>query len=419
MSISAFDTPSFKRFTLEKLKSLPANLAEDDEAFAFDPAWGFLVRPAWVAGVYHDYGGEQSAMFQARCLGNFPGAGGDDSLIGLTDVEAAIERWKHESRADTHEPISLAADIARYGSNFSVVIARQGSRVLEMQAWRGNSLMETTGKIGLLAKRYQPEEIRVDDSGVGGGVTDRLSELGFPVRPVIVGTPARDSSKFFNLKAELFWNLRVLFRQGAISIPPDPDLVNQLTALRYEITSTSKIKIESKDDLIRRGVESPDKADALMLAFAETQGVGRLWEYFKQREAEANGQRSARPSGNSAPAQSIGEPSAEDRAAADRWWRGRTTGQILPAPAGYREIKAPMEPIQLVWVGREAAPGEQMEPEETFEQIGREQTYSMVRDMPGAPEALQRRFPNSMDPRRPFDPRQLNLPASCLTGNGY
>ena len=107
----------------------------------------------------------------------------------------------------------------------------------------------------------------MDEIGVGAGVVDRLRELGHPVRGVNVARKARQSQTFANLRAEGYWALRERFASGRISIPADSQLVGELAALRYGYDSDGHIKMESKDDMRKRGLPSPDKADALMLAF--------------------------------------------------------------------------------------------------------------------------------------------------------
>jgi hypothetical protein len=339
-------------------------------------------------------------MFQSRVLGAWPSAG-DDSLISLTDVEAAIERWKQESAADSNEPVIAGVDVARFGSNSTVVTIRQGSRVIDIQSWRGADLMQSTGKIVLLAGRYNPESINVDDCGIGGAIVDRLSEQGYPVLAVNAGaTPSGvgglSADKFFNLKAAISWHARALFRSGQISIPPScAQLVADLTALTYSVTSNGKLKVEDKQSLIARGVQSPDFADSLFLAFMpRPASPDELWRYYQPREATAP---KPQPTSSNIPG-----PTAEDRAALDHWWSQINHQPQPPLPPGWRKVLNE-RPMRIEWVGVAVEPGQEAELVETFEQIGREQTYSMVRDLQGsAPEALQRRFPDSMDPRRPF-----------------
>jgi hypothetical protein len=130
--------------------------------------------------------------------------------------------------------------------------------------------MATVGRVLELARRNKPESIFVDGCGVGGGVVDRLKESDFKrqIVDVNVARKANENKRFFNQRAELYWNLRERFERGDIDIDCHADdLGAQLAELQYTIDSNGRIKIETKDEMRRRGVESPDIADALMLAF--------------------------------------------------------------------------------------------------------------------------------------------------------
>jgi hypothetical protein len=140
------------------------------------------------------------------------------------------------------------------------------------------SEMDTMAVTGWASKLMDDEDLEttaVDIIGIGSGVYDRLEELGYDVIGVSVGSAPTDdekSRKFFNLRAQVFWNLRTLFKpdrdgKPSISIPNDKELINELTALTYKFSSERKIRIESKDEIKKKIGRSPDKADALALAF--------------------------------------------------------------------------------------------------------------------------------------------------------
>jgi hypothetical protein len=114
--------------------------------------------------------------------------------------------------------------------------------------------------------------VAVDRIGVGAGVDSRLRELQEPVEGVNVGERAYDSEHFLNRRAECFWALRQYFEAGAVDLDPADDiLAAQLASLKYKLTSRGQIQVESKDDMRSRGLSSPDRADAVMLAFAAGQ----------------------------------------------------------------------------------------------------------------------------------------------------
>jgi hypothetical protein len=163
--------------------------------------------------------------------------------------------------------VVFGCDIARFGGDESCVVARQGKRVMFIESWQGANLMETTGRIVRLSSSYGPERINVDEVGLGGGVVDRLRELGLPVHGVNAGAASSDPERYVNLRAEMWWTLAERFREGAIDLPPDEVLAGQLTAVRYKYDSRGRLQIESKDESRKRGVSSPDRAEALMHAY--------------------------------------------------------------------------------------------------------------------------------------------------------
>ena len=112
------------------------------------------------------------------------------------------------------------------------------------------------------------DAVGVDDTGVGGGVTDGLDDAEIDVEPFNFGASAQEDDKFENLKAEIYWNLREAIRDKKISLPDDKELVNQMCSIRYKFTRKGRIAIESKDDMKKRGLKSPDRADAVAIAYS-------------------------------------------------------------------------------------------------------------------------------------------------------
>ncbi|MEP6756636.1 MAG: hypothetical protein ABJA67_14115, partial [Chthonomonadales bacterium] len=85
--------------------------------------------------------------------------------------------------------------------------------------------------------------------------------------PMNVANTAIDSERFINRRAEIYWRLRERFQSGEISLPENRQMADELASLRYDIASNGKIKMESKDDMKKRGVGSPDIADMLAMLF--------------------------------------------------------------------------------------------------------------------------------------------------------
>jgi phage terminase large subunit len=177
----------------------------------------------------------------------------------------------------SQEIVEIGADIARYGGDESVAYVRVGAKVVAADYWRNNDTMQSAGRIANLARQWNPRAIKVDEIGVGAGVVDRLREEKFPVIGVNVGEAAIDKENYYNRRSELYAGLAQRFRDGEISLPgEDPILLAQLCALKKEFTPKGQMRLESKDDMRKRlpKMGSPDRAEALMLAFAKE---GNRW----------------------------------------------------------------------------------------------------------------------------------------------
>ena len=172
---------------------------------------------------------------------------------------------------DLTQPIHIGVDVARFGTDRTVICIRQGNHVLALNQYQKLNTMQTTGLVVDAINKYNPQSVKIDEIGIGAGVLDRLHELNHTqTHGINVGNKATDPEHFFNLRSELYDNLRARFEEGTIVIPNDDDLIGQLAAIRVEYTSRGQLKVEPKETMRRRSLPSPDKADALLLAFAPT-----------------------------------------------------------------------------------------------------------------------------------------------------
>jgi hypothetical protein len=114
----------------------------------------------------------------------------------------------------------------------------------------------------------------VDADGLEAGVFDRLVELGHSVGEIRGGQAVIEPEDFINRRSEWYWNLRTLFERGEIDLDPlDTELAKQLVAIKYKLTSKGQIAVESKDEMRKPGVASPDRADPLAYASAAVEGA--------------------------------------------------------------------------------------------------------------------------------------------------
>lgn len=266
ITINAYDTPNF---TGEKI---PTAIKE------------LLISQDWVQR-YKERWGEQHPFYISKILGQFPDAS-VDSLIPMSLVRAAVERSLPEG-----QPNELGVDVARMGTNETVIYHRLGSVARLYGAYSQRSLMEVCGFVVRAINDTNALRVKIDDIGLGGGVTDRLIEIqnetGSPIPRwvdivgVNVGLPPTDNDpetkKFANFKSEICWNLRERFERGDIDLGDDQDTIGQIVAMKYEVTSRGWLKIASKEDMQKElaaidtgaGSLSPDRFDALVLCFCE------------------------------------------------------------------------------------------------------------------------------------------------------
>ena len=218
--------------------------------------------------------GMDSDVVRVRVLGEFPKAEAD-GLIALELVEAATMR-ELEPEGDLH----VGVDVARFGNDETVILPRMGSVVLPFKHYRKTDTMTTVGNIIELTtatmRKYNLEKatIHVDDDGVGGGVTDRLREvvkekrLRLSVVDCHNGGKADDSDHYANWVTEKYFGLKERFVDGDIVLPKDDELTAQLSTRKYSINSRGQLIIEDKASYKKRIGRSPDRADALILAFS-------------------------------------------------------------------------------------------------------------------------------------------------------
>ena len=203
-----------------------------------------------------------------RVLGNFPPRE-EDTVIPVELIDGAMNR---DMGVNENAAGVWGLDVARMGSDASALAKRRGSVVEEIQTWKGLDLMQLTGAVvaeyEALPPSKQPVEILVDSIGLGAGVLDRLRELGLPARGINVAESPAMKGTYANLRAELWFKAKAWLANRDVKIPKDEVLFAELAAPRYSFTSAGKMQVESKESMKKRGLGSPDKADALCLCLA-------------------------------------------------------------------------------------------------------------------------------------------------------
>ena len=229
-----------------------------------------LMSPKYPIEMAEKYGTD-SNIYLVKVKGEFPKSE-VDTLVSLDDLEKAFIRFTTNEIVAEGEKI-LGVDVARYGGDRTVLIVRQGLKILRKEITYKQDLMETVGLIKRVMNEEQikPECINIDEIGAGAGVVDRLREDRLYVNGINVGKTASDPEQYFNIRAEAYWSMREWIKSAAI--PKDDDYL-ELANIKYKFRSTGKgqLQIEAKDEIKKRGLVSPDVADATMLTFARDVG---------------------------------------------------------------------------------------------------------------------------------------------------
>jgi len=231
--------------------------------------------------------GEDSTVARVEVMGEFPSSD-DDTVIPMELIRASMGR---DVALTASEPVVWGLDVARFGGDNSALCVRQGNTVLELVTFPSMDLMQLCGAV---KNRYddataleRPSEILIDVIGLGSGVVDRLAEQNLPVRGINVAESPSTKKNYLNLRAELWFEVKDWLAKRDCRLPIDDELASELASPLYKYTSSGKIKIESKDEMRKRGIKSPDKADALALTMASSaasfSGSGNYFGYnFKK-----------------------------------------------------------------------------------------------------------------------------------------
>ena len=244
-----------KRWWTEQVDSRSVSITNKDQ------------YPKWL----EDYG-EDSDFVRVRIRGTFPRVG-EMEFISSEDVDAAMGR---EPISRLTDPLALGIDVARFGSNESVIFVRKGrdAQTIPLLAYRGLDTVGLAQRILEAHERYRSDGIFIDGGGVGGGVVDNVRALHLFCYDVQFGgkddvggwATGNDGEKYANKRAAMWGAMRAWIKGG--SLPNDPDLRAQLIAPTYTFNLRNEIQLERKEDMMKRGLPSPDRADALALTFA-------------------------------------------------------------------------------------------------------------------------------------------------------
>jgi hypothetical protein len=238
----------------------------------------YLISSEWAEDRKQAWG-EDSALYQAKVLGQFP-TGEFDPWRVMSEIDVAKCRYIDEAYEDDPDAVRIGGIDVGGGGDRTVLVERVGSAVKRIESFSDRDPMATVGRLVHLIEEWNLEKVRVDVIGVGWGVSGRLREVlkergsKCKVQGVNFASRSTQPKRFANIRAEAYWNGRELSRNKAWSLASlDNDAIAELTVPRYKIADSSgKILIEAKDDIRERLGRSPDIADALLLAFYDGTG---------------------------------------------------------------------------------------------------------------------------------------------------
>lgn len=221
-----------------------------------------LVNPKWIEAKKKDWG-ENNPVYISKVKGDFPTTS-IDTLIPLTLIEDAINRDIEDGTR-----VEIGVDVARFGDDETTIYLRRGFKVYLLEVIRKMDTVFISGRVIEHVKANNAQYVKIDGDGLGAGVIDICrTVLGDKVIEIHGGAASSQPDRYANFRAEMYDNVAELFKSNLISIPNVDDLVAQLANIKYKYKPGGQLKIESKEEMKKRGLKSPDHADGLVYCFA-------------------------------------------------------------------------------------------------------------------------------------------------------
>ena len=199
-------------------------------------------------------------LFAHKWLGE-PVSQSEGAILDRNSVLQAMER-----KADGDGQVVVGVDVARMGSDRTAMWKRKGLKTIGTRTYTKKRTTEVCDLVEAFIDEDKTVEVRVDDTGVGGGVTDELERRGYNVVPVNFGASATDKDRYPNWISEAWFNMVELMPE--MELPRDDALLMELTTRQWTQDSSGRRKVEGKDRYKKRGYRSPDLADACIICYA-------------------------------------------------------------------------------------------------------------------------------------------------------
>ena len=184
------------------------------------------------------------------------------SIMKRADIVKAMSRTIIGDGAE-----EVGADIARFGDDRIVFYKRKGLKITKEEIYIKQSITKTANDLMAFAGS-KDVKIKIDDTGLGGGVTDILKDRGYSVLPVNFGSSASDKfkDKYSDIISQLWFEFAIEYLP-LVQLPNDNELKDELANRLFVYDKEGRRRVESKKDYKKRHGKSPDRADALLLVF--------------------------------------------------------------------------------------------------------------------------------------------------------
>ena len=207
--------------------------------------------------------GEDSYKSRVEVKGLFP-LDAEGSFISPSDVAAALVRKQPVSN---NAPVIVGCDPARGGKARVALVARKGRHLVKVKTFKTEDTMEIAGEVITWIRELSPTLVIIDQGGLGAGVLDRVREQGYNVRGVNFGWSSSDAQQWANKRAEMWDKMKAWLKTGTLPVEVEKDK-DEFSGPRATHKSKGELLLESKDSMQKRGLASPDVADALAITFA-------------------------------------------------------------------------------------------------------------------------------------------------------
>lgn len=254
----------------EYRKRVPANVEWEAEELEYQDAFGLDNEQMYWRRlkIVDDFSGDNTLFDQ-----EYPGtpemaflAGSKDSFISAL---AVVRAQKIKTGTLSSGATVIGVDPAEYGDDDTAIVIRKGRKVLRVIRYSKENGEQIAGRVAILIDEYEPEAVNVDVTGVGTAVEQFLTAAGYKnIYRVNNGAKALEPERFVNKACEMWWNMKEFIDDELTQLPRDAKLQSDLVGRKYSYDPRRRFKLESKEDMKKRGLKSPDSADALALTFA-------------------------------------------------------------------------------------------------------------------------------------------------------